>query len=715
MTEMVAAEDWGPVFGPAVARLRWVARAWAWGAARLAAFAAWLETPERPFIGLLAALATLWLLDAAVEVARDPWALLIIMTCPLAGLLLLRLDQGLPSRRGAVRERLGAFAVFLLMLAAAHVLAALWFRAGGFFGVRETGESASIFLSSHQVRGLESFFLQEVAATSDPAAQGFFYIHHPNFISRLFTMAGIALGLSQEKIILATLMLSATSLLLAFLAFRRLFTPLTAALATAFFATSYGIFVREAGDLLRGLHAVMFWALLYVTALERDAPLERPLGLRLALALLFVLIASSDWAFFVFCLAFYLLWHLYERRGIALRHVVPWVVLPAALTFLAYFAIIIAYTGFHFFAVDALLSYFGRMGNVLSGKLFGEMWDPDKFRALYQAKHIVLWDANAAPAGLHEVAAAYWRAMRGGSALVADLLVAAFVLAGATCLLRIRADRLLRGAVLALFAAACLGAAPFAWMIVVIAFLVLGLPQLGRLRAAAGSAGAAVLYDLAAWLGIVLSADVAVALVFPNYVFWLWDRGTSPVGIADAGAFALIGALLLWGKRPHPVGMLALAALACLHLAANLQQYRSFPPRGPSYAAVLREPRFHGKLFVANTYDALVWYFTRGTSLITTLVPPNRESTERYRHLRDGADQAKYSHPDYFLCDNDPYFSFQREGMINGDLCEMPAHCRCTDFARIMSKAGNPPVAEGPDYAIMKYGPAGLPAGPDSK
>ena len=46
--------------------------------------------------------------------------------------------------------------------------------------------------------------------------------------------------------------------------------------------------------------------------------------------------------------------------------------------------------------------------------------------------------------------------------------------------------------------------------------------------------------DLAAWIAIVLSAATVVAAVFPNYVFWLWNRGVSPVGLADAVGFALI-------------------------------------------------------------------------------------------------------------------------------------------------------------------------------
>ena len=160
-------------------------------------------------------------------------------------------------------------------------------------------------------------------------------------------------------------------------------------------------------------------------------------------------------------------------------------------------------------------------------------------------------------------------------------------------------------------------------------------------------------------------------------------------------------------ERAWPAaGRLAVAAicgLAFLHLGANFELYRALPPRGPSYASALRKPEFHGKFFVANTYDGLVWYFTRGPSMITTLVPPDRESTERFRHFRDGDDEAKYSHPEYFLCDNDPYFSFQRVGRINGELCQMPTECTCLNIMRIMVKEGNTPVVVGPDFVIIKY------------
>ena len=82
--------------------------------------------------------------------------------------------------------------------------------------------------------------------------------------------------------------------------------------------------------------------------------------------------ASSDWAFFTFCLAFYLLWDAYSRGKLASRRFLAWVVLPSAMTFVAYFAVVIAYTSPQFFLTDMLVSYFGRMGNVLAGPLLGK-------------------------------------------------------------------------------------------------------------------------------------------------------------------------------------------------------------------------------------------------------------------------------------------------------------------------------------------------------
>ncbi|MGO8867119.1 MAG: hypothetical protein ACLQME_11515 [Alphaproteobacteria bacterium] len=720
----------------------------------------WVNDDRRSLFGMLTAIAAVFSIDAALEIFGDPSVLLIVIACPFVALLLLRVDMALPSKSGVSGERLGALAAFLFMLGLWRIVATLWSRAGGFFGIRETGESASIFLSSYQVRDLTSFFLQEVAASSDPAALGFYYIHHPNFISRLFTMAGIALGMTQERIILACFMVSMVALFLGFLALRRLFGPGLAVAAIGFFGTSYGIFVRQGGDLLRGFHMAMFWILVYLTALQKDAPARGAVGVNMALAVLFVLIASSDWAFLVFCLAFYVMWHIYASRGFAFRHLFSWVFLPVALTFTAYFSAVVAHTGLRFFALDTLVSYFGRMGNVLSGPLLRQVWDPEKFRQLYQSKHIVMWDANAVPAGTHQAIGAYWRAMTAGGFLLAGLLVIAFIGCCTAMVLRISTDRLARGAILALWAAICLGVAPFGWVIVLIGCLILALPRLrlGPIDAAAEPAGRdRLLRDLAAWITICLSAVAITAIAFPNYVFWLWDRGVSPVGLADSLAFALICHLLVCGARPEvwrralrlepqlalssfaggaggegqasrqgelaslrppeeraalgntlwrgatPAAAAVIFVLACLHLVGNYELYRLYPPRGPSYAAALRKPEFHGKLFVANTYDALVWYFTRGTSLITTIVPPNSESTKRFRHLSDGDNEVKYSHPDYFLCDNDPYFSFQRVGMINGELCEMPAHCTCFDFMRIMSKEGDTPAFVGPDYVIMKY------------
>ena len=237
--------------------------------------AAWLPGNGSALLVSLSTLAAFWIAAALLVFVREPRVALTAALAPLAGILLVRADQYLAPRKAALGDQLSVIAAFLFMLAIWSVSLVLWRRAGGFFGIHDTGESVAIFLSSYHVRDLASFFLQDHAASSDPAALGYYYIHHPNFVSRFFAMIGIGIGMSQEALILACLMLSALSLLLGFLALRRLFGPVAALGTVAFFGTSYGVYFAQAGDLLRGLHAVMWWALVYVMALEWDGPPHR--------------------------------------------------------------------------------------------------------------------------------------------------------------------------------------------------------------------------------------------------------------------------------------------------------------------------------------------------------------------------------------------------------------------------------------------------------
>ena len=135
---------------------------------------AWLNDDSRSLFGLLTAVSAVWSIDAALEIFRDPQVLIAVIAWPLAALLLLRVDAALPARNAVLGGRVATLSMFVLLLGILRLVVTLWSRAGGFFGIDETGESASIFLSSYQVRDLTSFFLQEVAASSDPAAVGFF-------------------------------------------------------------------------------------------------------------------------------------------------------------------------------------------------------------------------------------------------------------------------------------------------------------------------------------------------------------------------------------------------------------------------------------------------------------------------------------------------------------------------------------------------------------
>jgi hypothetical protein len=705
----------------------------------------WLERDRSSLVWTLALVSLAWAAAAAFRYRHEPSVVAAALACPVVALLLVRLDLSLGWRTTARSDIFSTVAAFVFTLAVWTISIVLWRRAGGFFGVRDTGESASIYLAAYNVRDLVSFVLQEHAATSDPAALGYFYIHHPNFISRALAMPGIAAGMSLEKLILCCLMLSALSLLVGYLALRRLFGPIAALATIGFFASSYGIYFAQAGDLLRGLHAVMLWLLVYVAALDWEAP-RRSLGRSVALAILFFFIASSDWAFFLFSAVFYVLWDIYAHRRLEARYLLASVLMPCGLAFLGYFLVIIAHSGLEFFLNDLLVTYFGRMGNVLAGPLLGQVWDPEKFRQLYQAKHIVMWDVNPSPVHLRDIVSAYWLIMSAGSAWIARLIYFVFLACVASSLLRVSQLRLARVAALGAFGILAYGNVYAPLVVALLLYVILGLH---RLRPkSVGEPALRALLDLAAWVTIVLIGIVIVALALPDYVSWSWTRGVSPMGMADAAAFGLLchvlcsvealGRALAWLRTPlaeamkpfvrlrevlasgdpepssaraplqpsslgSVAGIAALAILCGGQLLGNLLLCRELPPMKPAFADTLRGSRFHGKLFVSNVIDALVWYFTRGTSLVTTRVPPDLESsTTHFRHLRDGDNVAKYAHPDYFLCDNDPYFAFQRTAEIGGKICEMPAECSCREVAHEMSKQGQSPVVVTGDYAIVK-------------
>jgi hypothetical protein len=76
----------------------------------------------------------------------------------------------------------------------------------------------------------------------------------------------------------------------------------------------------------------------------------------------------------------------------------------------------------------------------------------------------------------------------------------------------------------------------------------------------------------------------------------------------------------------------------------------------------------------------------------------------RLRHLADWRDEAKYSHPDYFLCDNGPFSFVHPEEVRNDATGELICrNCTCKDVAAKLRAAGHDVVVDRSDFAIVKF------------
>ncbi len=154
-------------------------------------------------------------------------------------------------------------------------------------------------------------------------------------------------------------------------------------------------------------------------------------------------------------------------------------------------------------------------------------------------------------------------------------------------------------------------------------------------------------------------------------------------------AVALVAAVLLIGQ----VGWFALSAL-------------SHPPQPIPYAKILEGPQFRGKSFLTTSYEAIVWDATGGWAYMTPAnPPPPGQISTRFRHFADWKDEAKYAHPDFYLCDN-TRFAYVRPGtsVEHAPLQAMSCSaCTCRDVAAALAARGHAIVVDGDDYSIVKF------------
>ncbi|MGQ0676399.1 MAG: hypothetical protein ACT4N4_10005 [Rhodospirillales bacterium] len=241
-----------------------------------------------------------------------------------------------------------------------------------------------------------------------------------------------------------------------------------------------------------------------------------------------------------------------------------------------------------------------------------------------------------------------------------------------------------------------------------------------RLFVAVGLAGlAAVLVLQARSLPPSLPLHLAVlALLAAGYAL---AAGLGPSHLK--GAAAAIRARLAAGEarlggvpdaRCGRLGAALVAAMFALLVGWSAVVGVRFPPEKPPYGDLLSRPPYQGASFLTWTSSDLVWRFTRGWAYTPETIPPDFSKPNlRWRFFADWRDDAKYSRPQFFLCDQTRFrweairgpedTSGPRTIPEAGLQCKVPGRCTCEDVAAAMAKQGHKADIATPSYAIIRF------------
>ena len=258
--------------------------------------------------------------------------------------------------------------------------AALWIAADHTYFVKSITESPNIILVATNVRDLVTFLVQDVAASPDPGAHPYWYIHHPNLFAKTLSMALGAVGLGLGGHVGVILALNIAALLVVVAAFRR-FSGAAALAAITIAATSYGSFHFNAGDLCRGPLYLLLWPLLYALIANPTLASRR---LNIIIGAVSALGMLSDWGFGLFVVAFAFCWATVGRGYVPWRWFVGAVLTPAAVALVGYELAVISAVGLDFFLVDAKVTYLGRLG-------VGDFVDYQSLISSFHAHNVVIW------------------------------------------------------------------------------------------------------------------------------------------------------------------------------------------------------------------------------------------------------------------------------------------------------------------------------------
>lgn len=715
---------------------------------------------------LYAALITLWLVATSVMMPLSPGLLLFLVCFLLALWGLFRIEAQLPGARQSVAGYLLKMVVVALSLVTMSLFSNIWSTAGGLFGMVDIGESHSIYATSWNIRDWVTLFLQDVATSPDPEAHPYLYIHHPNFFSRLFTFAGILLGADLEWLRLITLGFSALSLVLIYHAMSRQFAPVVGVAAACFVAVSYGVFYKTAGDLLRAFHPIMFWITVWLLAVNPGCVSRRRnhfLGLLSVIVAMGDWAYFIFWVTFVTLWALYkdgdrafisLMRYVYAPAAAAFLfyfliviHAVGWDFFVTDM-FVTYFGkageSLASIFSSRDWSYGSFLQYY-REHNVV-------LWD----MATSSVTTNQLFRAYRASMDLGSGFLSYVLV------LIYAIAISFVVLRiQATRLLKLVIVLLPMGAALGVLPDIAYGAAAL-----LLALHLPALRAFEQARnARTGTVWLNVVLDLTVWLTVVILSLFALGKIFPNYANWLFLAPMPPTLFAEAGGFGLLCIVLVrcsvtlrnalevkpekvdrhallraksfclsWRlsaffrlafalirKIPKPFSLsrmqsrtlqslgtavivVIIGSAIVLQIAASLDRYNKVPPLPPPYQHFLSQEQFRGKSVLATTYDAVVWYSTKGWASISTSNPPVLDSSQRrFRHMADWNNDPKYLHPDLIVCDNSPYFAWSRPSFPGKEnRCLIPGKCDCRDVALYFEKQGHRPLISDPWFSVIE-------------
>jgi len=445
-------------------------------------------------------------------------------------------------------------AAVVLTFASATVVLVLWYQGGGALFIQYIGENHSIHLTSANAKDFASLILQDHAPSPDAEAHPFYYLHHPNLPTRLINIFQQNLGIEMEGQILIWSLLCCGSLLVGYYSLKPIFGGWAALAGLLFLASTYGAFISNTGDFLRGFHYLLFWATVLVfikglaPRLNAGSDSLSPAAL-LAVGILSVVAVMSDWANFV-AYSFLFLGAVFIANPPVGRliHVASVWTGSAVAAFAAYQLFIIDTVGWETYALDIRATFGVKMG------LGSDSLSMEELAVRLREANIVYWPGADQKLTLADMLVVYYRTLRVDLMNWMAVPYSLFVL-GCFLIISVRTtlNIFLALGFAAIFIGCLWGGLPMIALLVGLSALLLMLRNFvaAELSSSAREVGLRQPFELCnrvvVWVLLIHASFLAIAAVFPHYFNFLASTAKPPIPFAEMGIFMLAGGASAYG------------------------------------------------------------------------------------------------------------------------------------------------------------------------